>query len=402
MKKTAFLWQSLVILLFISIFYSCKTGENDGIIHIDLYEALKNPSDFKLSDIVKDAEIIRLDTVADAYFGNAFGLTLTDNYICFACDQQKRVYLFSRDGKFIRHFGRVGKGPGEFVWPNAVSVSPDEKFIVVGDWQARKILLYEIGGKFIRERSLRKDTPGFTYSQIIFADNDNILVAIRRPGKLEKPYSSIINYDLELNVVSNILQKPIDNNASFKDLNYQSLGRRDNGYFFWETMMDTIYSFDLNGNERPEYIIDFKDKTGYNYENLDLSTFCMAINFLPDFIRIYTVINGENRIFMHSISNNETKVINHPIDCMIDNNTWITQSIPNDVYGVEPVYIERFNPEKNEAYSLIRPGWTAGSSDLDCIRNKRVTHPDIRDKYLEICENTMDDQQSAILILKLK
>lgn len=402
MKKTAIVWQTIIILLFISIFFCCKTVEDNTVVHIDLDEALKNPSDFKLSDIVKAAEIIQLDSVKDAYFGNAGGLTITDNYICFACDQQKRVYLFSRDGKFIRHFGRVGKGPGEFVWPNTVSVSPNEKYIVVGDMQARKILLYEIGGKFIRERSLRKDTPGFTYSEILFADNENILVAIRRPGKLDTPYSSVINYDLDLNVVSNILQKPVDTKGDFNNLMYQSMGRRDNGFYFWETMMDTIYSFDLNGNERPEYVIDLKNKTGYIYEDPAKSVLCMAVNFFPGFIRIHTVINQDNKIFMHHIKSGETKVINHKVDCMVDNNSWITESIPNDVYGVEPVFISGFNPEKKEAYSLIRPGWTAGTSDLDCIRNKKVTHPDIRDQYLEICENTMDDQQSAILILKLK
>jgi len=72
------------------------------------------------------------------------------------------------------------------------------------------------------------------------------------------------------------------------------------------------------------------------------------------------------------------------------------------VYGVEPVFAQRYTAEKKEAYSLIRPGWTATTSDLQCISNKEVTHPELRDKYLEISSTTDDDMQSAILILKLK
>jgi hypothetical protein len=87
---------------------------------------------------------------------------------------------------------------------------------------------------------------------------------------------------------------------------------------------------------------------------------------------------------------------------MLENNSWITESIPNDVYGVEPFFIPKYDPIKKEAYTLIRPGWTATSSDLECIRNKEVTHPDVRDKYLEISSTTDDEMQSAILILKFK
>ena len=89
MKKAAILVQVLALLTLISLLPSCKTIADEGIVHINLDDALENPSDFKLSDIVKDVEIISLDTVKEAFFGNAGGLTITDNYICFACDQQK-------------------------------------------------------------------------------------------------------------------------------------------------------------------------------------------------------------------------------------------------------------------------------------------------------------------------
>jgi hypothetical protein len=62
MKKISAVTLIIATITLISIFSSCKTSENDGIIHINLDEALKNPSDFKLSDIVKDVEIISLDT----------------------------------------------------------------------------------------------------------------------------------------------------------------------------------------------------------------------------------------------------------------------------------------------------------------------------------------------------
>ena len=56
MKKAAILVQVLALLTLISLLPSCKTIEDEGIVHINLDDALENPSDFKLSDIVKDAE----------------------------------------------------------------------------------------------------------------------------------------------------------------------------------------------------------------------------------------------------------------------------------------------------------------------------------------------------------
>jgi hypothetical protein len=65
-------------------------------------------------------------------------------------NQTKGVYLFSSDGAFVRRFGSVGNGPGEYIAPFDFSLDQknDELFILDGSKQ--RINKYDIGtGKFI-------------------------------------------------------------------------------------------------------------------------------------------------------------------------------------------------------------------------------------------------------------
>jgi hypothetical protein len=102
----------LVLLLF--IFGSCsgdQEEDSDGLIHIDVLEALNETREMKLSDFVKEVEFIQFEATRDTYFMNARSFTVGEKYIMVADDGENRVILFDRKGKFIRHIGRRGKGP---------------------------------------------------------------------------------------------------------------------------------------------------------------------------------------------------------------------------------------------------------------------------------------------------
>ncbi|OFY55673.1 MAG: hypothetical protein A2X22_14160 [Bacteroidetes bacterium GWF2_49_14] len=372
---------------------------------------METPGDFRLSDLVSDVEIIELDTVKDAYFVNSMGLTLTDHFICFACDIQKKAYLFDRSGKFIRNVGRVGKGPGEYVWPRMVAVSPDERYIVVGDESTRKLILYDINGQYIRERRFKEDNPAFTLVSMAFKDNGNFMVTFRRPSRPVPGFASILTYDLNLKVVQRILPRSADPEEAMSNLSYMSMIRSEDGFCFWETYKDTLYYIDKEGMVEPQYHIGIKNhcfSMGFGLPEFDSSgkqaicTMIMDVLDLPDRLFIDVIHMGESRNVLYDKKLKRAFSIGQPIACDTADNSWVKTSVINDVFGIEPINISNYNPDKKEIIARVMPGWAVDSHDITCLRQRNVTLPAIRDRLADLIESADGVANMAIVVMKLK
>ncbi|MBI3494006.1 MAG: 6-bladed beta-propeller [Acidobacteria bacterium] len=65
-------------------------------------------------------------------------------------DTNGRVVKFSRDGKFIKAWGRPGAGPGEFNAPHAIAIDSRGR-VLVGDRSNNRIQLFNQDGQFLEE-----------------------------------------------------------------------------------------------------------------------------------------------------------------------------------------------------------------------------------------------------------
>jgi sugar lactone lactonase YvrE len=61
-----------------------------------------------------------------------------------------RIVRFDRTGKYLGDIGKKGSGPGEFVQPHALALTPDGN-LVVGDRSNNRVQILTTDGKFIRE-----------------------------------------------------------------------------------------------------------------------------------------------------------------------------------------------------------------------------------------------------------
>ena len=61
--------------------------------------------------------------------------------------QSKGVYIFSRDGKFIRELGRRGQGPGEYQTPVSVTIGSNGD-VWVADYAGNRISVYDKAWRF--------------------------------------------------------------------------------------------------------------------------------------------------------------------------------------------------------------------------------------------------------------
>lgn len=74
---------------------------------------------------------------------------VADGHSGCMCDNA-RIVKFSKDGKFIKEFGKKGTGPGEFDGPHALAFDSKGR-LFVGDRTNNRIQIFDQNGKFIAE-----------------------------------------------------------------------------------------------------------------------------------------------------------------------------------------------------------------------------------------------------------
>ena len=88
-----------------------------------------------------------------------------------AAGSTARVLKFSKDGKLIKTWGRLGNGPGEFDQPHALAMDSRGR-LFVGDRNNNRIEVFDQEGKFLEE------WKQFSRPSGVYIDkNDNIYVA---------------------------------------------------------------------------------------------------------------------------------------------------------------------------------------------------------------------------------
>jgi DNA-binding beta-propeller fold protein YncE len=71
-------------------------------------------------------------------------------YVADGIGTNNRIAKFDRDGKFLTHWGSTGKGPGEFAGVKAIALDAQGN-VYAADWGNRRIQVFTGEGKFLRE-----------------------------------------------------------------------------------------------------------------------------------------------------------------------------------------------------------------------------------------------------------
>ena len=129
-------WWAVAFLFF---FCSCADKKQEGRIVYDASELEQGefinlnltdfPSDFLFShpqqiDFVSDSLLVVFDTKP------------SNGRLC---------NLFSKDGRLIGSFGMIGKGHGEMIYPEKISVGDDNRSIYLFDWRTSFSVKFEVG-----------------------------------------------------------------------------------------------------------------------------------------------------------------------------------------------------------------------------------------------------------------
>jgi hypothetical protein len=118
-------------------------------------------------------------------FDRPTGVVVASNGDIFVADghapnkhNSARVVKFSKDGKFIKTWGKMGSDPGDFKEPHDISIGGSQQHVYVADRGNNRIQVFDQDGKFIAA------WPQFGQASSVFVDNaDHIFVgtAFRDP-----------------------------------------------------------------------------------------------------------------------------------------------------------------------------------------------------------------------------
>lgn len=116
------------------MFFSCKnenraTSENSVFVaNLDSISTVE----FKYSNLFKKATAIILDNKEVALIGINKMLIHEDSL--YLLDRKSQgVYVFQKDGNFVRRFGNLGVGPGEYISCRDFAINPDTNEIYIFD-----------------------------------------------------------------------------------------------------------------------------------------------------------------------------------------------------------------------------------------------------------------------------
>ncbi|HUF28498.1 MAG TPA: 6-bladed beta-propeller [Gemmatimonadaceae bacterium] len=114
-------------------------------------------------DIVLDwrpQELFRVgenETRAEEQFARVAATAFDRNDNLYVLDADNhRVVVFDRGGRFVREFGRRGNGPGEFGVPMRLAVTADDH-LVVHDAANRALIVFTLDGRHVRNLPLDSD-----------------------------------------------------------------------------------------------------------------------------------------------------------------------------------------------------------------------------------------------------
>lgn len=228
----------ILCIFFLNCSQSVFSNENSKTINKDTLKFKTIP----LSEILSIDEIIPLETSPQCLLENISKLIFFNNYF-FVLDVGSRAVLaFSSTGKFIRRYGSIGKGPGEFVTPISICVNEADNSLLIYDLSTGNILIYSINGAFIK--SIKVD-DGLTGKDIEIKDNVIYLnTTLYSKAQYEKSYNVRL-FNMDGKYLGGVLKVSENNLGWIGDLdNIYSFTKFGDSLRYYNSISNNIYSLD--------------------------------------------------------------------------------------------------------------------------------------------------------------
>lgn len=374
---------------------SCKKSEDSKVLKID--PRFFPESEMLLSDIANDVKYIPIENKFP--IGHIYSYKFACGYIYMAI-KDVGIVRYTIDGKLDKKYGKIGRGPGEYVYFLKFALEDTNGSVYVLDQKMNDIEVYKSDGKHIRNIKLQDDDYGFGFSDIEF--NNSLLFLAQYINMGHGEYNWLITDTL--GEIKKIKKNPYPlfegrwggNGGIFKYKN--SIG-------YWDSQKDTIFKIspDLShhmialfsqgehrfpkNSEAYDPIETYKkNRANYcmSYVLIETDNFFVYKYFLDG---LHLALIDKEDIIAQSITiNNNKKGITNNIDGGID-----------------------FNPEnyfecKNEEYliSILQPFVIRYHIASRIFKNSTPKYPEKKDALSTLADNLNENDNPVLMLVRLK
>ena len=236
-------------------FIACHEKESKSV--ITTFEADKiTQKTVKIQEMFPKFTIVPLETNEKSLIQYIKKIILYGDCIYVLDDQRPLFAVFSINGKLVKTIGRQGHGPGEFYVPTDFIIDPKTKQIELYDGFGRKILIYDLEGKFLKSVPVSVDGDYF----VKFEDESYLIYTNMRNGK-RMPFKLI-----RIDKGGKIITKEFPYSQETVQTTYSPFVQIGaDKYIFSEHLNDTIYQ--ITQKEIHPFIYINMGKEGMPFEN---------------------------------------------------------------------------------------------------------------------------------------
>jgi hypothetical protein len=345
-----------------------------------------------LSEIASSVDYIVLETNENCLIDYSAEYIFTDSLIFV--QNRDHILKFSIDGKFITRIGSLGRGPGEIMYIQMVTLIPEQEMLIVHT--PGRLTYYSYDGSFIKSESVPYDIE-YIKIRNDFSRLERILGGIESEEysfrltdangavlSLKKNYNAWKNYSGQTTVIKMEFFKPLysyRNSIFFKTL------YSDTVFTIVDNKIVSSYCFDMGKYKLP----DDKILEQFSQGNIDLKSYSKYY--------VTTVFECSGRKFISAGNFNNS--IKHFIVNKSNEIDFSYYSIFNDWDGGMMFWPDgAVNDEK-----VFMP--------IDIIRikeffstygsyNKIIKFPDLEPKLKDIVNNLDESDNPLLMIVKLK
>ncbi len=232
--------------------------KNNSFYTIPFAEIIKTKREVKLSEFANNVTIIPFENTPKALLGNLQDIQLTNDYIFVEHSGNDLVTQFSRNGKYIRHIGKLGRGPKEYALCRKFSLDEKNKRIYIQTNWTRKILVYNFDGEYIK--TIKYPAVERLYN---VWSRDSLFISFSDQHTGTDPFLFI-----EHNEQGDTLQTiPQHNFWDQNETSHSMVGfSGQNSFYRFQNKLhmkgwynDTVYSYNETNSIVPKYFIDLKN-----------------------------------------------------------------------------------------------------------------------------------------------
>lgn len=189
----------LFLLIVTFLLYSCNKSE---------YKVKSKDIDFKsisitksktknIFDIGKIKKAVKLETKDNSLIGNIDKVICDKNEDFYVADydSSKKVFRFDKKGNFIRSYGKIGQGPGEYNSIEGFALDSESNLFLLGNY---KLIKFDKNGKLLKEIRIKY------FSGYIIIVNDLIYIFILRYRDIPRNKKAILILDTNFKKVGEI------------------------------------------------------------------------------------------------------------------------------------------------------------------------------------------------------